>query len=175
VVAAAVSLVAAGGAADQSHRLAMWTAQNLLGSGTHVILSFLLMAVHRDVLTADPKQPRALMAGTSAALVGTGAGFFFLYYADRTAYAYTAAILFGVFGMHHMLAQHKGFWSLHGLRGSQAGLPWRTSPGPSMVAPCAVTPCVARSIPTARVRASKFPTPFCRVITTPLGLNTRAI
>jgi hypothetical protein len=123
LVAATVSLVAAGGTADQSHRLAMWTAQNLLGSGTHVILSFLLMAVHRDVLTADPKQPRALLAGSGAALVGTAAGFFFLYYADRLAYAYTAAILFGVFGMHHMLAQHKGFWSLHGLRASQAGLP----------------------------------------------------
>jgi hypothetical protein len=123
VVAATVSLVATAGTAVQSHRLAMWTAQNLLGSGTHVILSFLLMAVHRDVLTADPKQPRALIAGSGAALVGTGAGLFFLYYADRTAYAYTAAILFGVFGMHHMLAQHKGFWSLHGLRASQAGLP----------------------------------------------------
>ncbi len=123
VVTAAVSLVAAGGTADQSHRLAMWTAQNLLGSGTHVVLTFLLIAVHRDVLTADPKQPRALMAGTGAALVATGAGFFFLYYADKLAYAYSAAILFGVFGMHHMLAQHKGFWSLHGLRGSQAGLP----------------------------------------------------
>jgi hypothetical protein len=122
VVAAGVSLVVAGGAADQSHRLAMWTAQNLLGSGTHVILSFLLMAVHRDVLTADPKQPRALLAGSGAALVAAGAGFFFLYYADKLAYAYTAAILFGVFGMHHMLAQHKGFWSLHGLRGAQAGL-----------------------------------------------------
>jgi hypothetical protein len=126
-VAATVSLLATGGASAQSHRLAMWTAQNLLGSGTHVVLSFLLMAVHRDVLTADPRQPRALLAGSGAALVATGAGFFFLYYADRTAYAYTAAILFGVFGMHHMLAQHKGFWSLHGLRGSQAGLP-ATSP-----------------------------------------------
>jgi len=123
VVGATVSLLAAEGPGAQTHRLAMWTAQNLLGSGTHVVLSFLLMAVHRDVLTADPKQPRALLAGTSAALLATGVGFYFLYYADRLAYGYTAAILFGVFGMHHMLAQHKGFWSLHGLRGAQAGLP----------------------------------------------------
>ena len=59
--------------ADGAQRLAAWTAQNLLGNATHVVLTFLLFAVHRDVLTAAPGQPRQVLAGALAMLaVGTG-------------------------------------------------------------------------------------------------------
>ncbi|WP_199749725.1 hypothetical protein [Corallococcus sp. AB038B] len=53
-MAAVASAVLAPAAADNAHRLRGWTAQNLLGNATHVILTFLLFGVHRDVLTAVP-------------------------------------------------------------------------------------------------------------------------
>jgi hypothetical protein len=123
--AAAVSLSLARAPSEQVHRLAVWTAQNILGNGTHVVLTFLLFAVHRDVLTAERRQPRIILAGSLGTLA-VAAGFFLLSYADRAAHAYVVAITFAVFGMHHTLSQHKGFWSLHSLRGSQAGLPSTT-------------------------------------------------
>ncbi|MFP2925070.1 hypothetical protein ACLESO_07605 [Pyxidicoccus sp. 3LG] len=107
--------------ADGAHRLAAWTAQNLLGNATHVVLTFLLFAVHRDVLTSAPGQPRQVLAGTLA-MLAVGTGLFFSFYAERTAHTYAVAILFNVFGLHHTLSQHRGIWSLHGLRESDAGL-----------------------------------------------------
>ncbi|WP_002634102.1 hypothetical protein [Myxococcus hansupus] len=119
--AAAMGLLAPG-AAENAHRLSAWTAQNLLGNATHVILTFLLFAVHRDVLTAAPGQPRQVLAG-SLAMLGVGTVLFFTFYAERTAHTYGVAVLFNVFGTHHTLSQHRGIWSLHGLRASKAGLP----------------------------------------------------
>jgi len=104
-----------------ANRLAIWTAQYLLGNGPHVVLTFLLFAVHRDVLTAEPRQPRHVLLG-SLGMLGVGGLLFALYYADATGYAYVVGVLFNVFGPHHILSQCKGFWALHTLRGFQAGL-----------------------------------------------------
>jgi hypothetical protein len=117
----AASSVLAPASADGAHRLAAWTAQNLLGNATHVALTFLLFAVHRDVLTAAPGQPRMVLAGTLA-MLAVGTGLFFSFYAERTAHTYAVAVLFNVFGLHHTLSQHRGFWSLYGLREGEAGL-----------------------------------------------------
>ncbi|HSP78569.1 MAG TPA: hypothetical protein VLQ93_08580, partial [Myxococcaceae bacterium] len=78
---------------DTVNRMAIWTAQYLLGNGTHVVLTFLLFAVHRDVLTAEPRQPRLLLLG-SLAMFAVGALMFALYYADATAYAYVVGVIF---------------------------------------------------------------------------------
>ncbi|XXF80286.1 hypothetical protein P2318_11175 [Myxococcaceae bacterium GXIMD 01537] len=105
----------------KSHGLAVWTAQNILGNGTHVILTFLLFAVHRDVLTADPKQPKLVLLGCLLTL-GVGLAFFGLYYVNRDVHIYAMTVMFNILGLHHTLSQHRGFWSLHGLRAYQAGL-----------------------------------------------------
>lgn len=105
----------------KAHGLAVWTAQNILGNGTHVILTFLLFAVHRDVLTADPKQPRLILLGSLGTLA-IGVGFFFLYYVSRDAHKWALTVFFNVLALHHTLSQHRGFWSLHGLRAFQGGL-----------------------------------------------------
>jgi hypothetical protein len=103
------------------NRLAIWTAQYLLGNGTHVVLTFLLFAVHRDVLTAEPRQPRLVLLG-SLGMLAVGGLLFSLSFMDATGYAYVVAVLFNVFGLHHTLSQFKGFWALHTLRGHQAGV-----------------------------------------------------
>ncbi|WP_375757799.1 hypothetical protein [Corallococcus exercitus] len=121
LVAAFASTFFAPDAADNAHRLLGWTAQNLLGNATHVILTFLLFGVHRDVLTAAPRQPRTILAG-ALAMLAVGAALFFTFYADRSIHTFAVAVIFNVFGMHHTLSQHRGLWSLHGLRGGQAGL-----------------------------------------------------
>jgi hypothetical protein len=121
VLAWMVSTLLAAPVSGSANRLAIWTAQYLLGNGTHVVLTFLLFAVHRDVLTAEPRQPRHVLLG-SLGMLGVGALLFALYYADSTGYAYVVGVLFNVFGLHHILSQCKGFWALHTLRGFQAGL-----------------------------------------------------
>lgn len=121
-LAVAASTALSAPAADGAQRLAAWTAQNLLGNATHVVLTFLLFAVHRDVLTAAPGQPRLVLAG-ALAMLAVGTGFFFSFYADRTAHIYLVAVVFNVFGLHHTLSQHRGIWSLHGLREGDAGMP----------------------------------------------------
>lgn len=122
LVAAGASAFLSPGAADGAHRLLGWTAQNLLGNATHVVLTFLLFGVHRDVLTAAPNQPRTVLAG-AVAMLAVGAALFFTFYVDRSVHTFAVAVIFNVFGMHHTLSQHRGLWSLHGLRGGQEGLP----------------------------------------------------
>jgi hypothetical protein len=121
LVAAFASTALAPDSADTAHRLLGWTAQNLLGNATHVVLTFLLFGVHRDVLTAAPRQPRTIAAG-ALGMLAVGAALFFTYYADRSLHTFAVAVIFNVFGMHHTLSQHRGLWSLHGLRGGQEGL-----------------------------------------------------
>jgi hypothetical protein len=121
VGAAVVSSLVPSTAAAEVNRLTLWTAQNILGNGTHVVLTYLLFAVHRDVLTAEPQQPRAILAGTLA-MLGVGVAFIFTYYANKDAHVYLVSVVFNIFGLHHGLSQHKGFWALHTLRGHQAGL-----------------------------------------------------
>jgi hypothetical protein len=103
------------------NRMAIWTAQYILGNGTHVVLTFLLFAVHRDVLTAEPRQPRLVLLG-SLGMLALGGLMFSLYYVDARGYSIVVGVLFNVFGLHHTFSQCKGFWSLHQLRGHQAGL-----------------------------------------------------
>jgi hypothetical protein len=119
--AAGISALVGLQVADEVNRLAVWTAQNILGNGTHVVLTYLLFAVRRDVLTADPKQPRIILAGTLA-MLAVGAGFIATYHVNKDAHVYVVGVIFNVFGLHHTLSQHKGFWALHSLRGHQAGL-----------------------------------------------------
>src|SRR5438270_655621 len=45
---------------DAPNPFAIWTAQNVLGNGTHVVLTFLLLGVRKDVLRAAPNQGRAI-------------------------------------------------------------------------------------------------------------------
>ncbi|WP_223644509.1 hypothetical protein [Corallococcus sp. EGB] len=121
LVAAFASAFLAPASENTAHKLLGWTAQNILGNSTHVILTFLLFGVHRDVLTATPRQPHTILAGVLA-MLGVGAALFFTFYANRSIHTFAVAVIFNVFGMHHTLSQHRGLWSLHGLRGGQEGL-----------------------------------------------------
>ncbi|WNG46002.1 hypothetical protein F0U60_19210 [Archangium minus] len=122
VIAWMVSTALAQSVRGPVNRMAIWTAQYLLGNGTHVVLTFLLFAVHREVLTAEPRQPRQILLG-SLGMLGVAALMFSFYFVDSTGYVYVVGVLFNVFGLHHILSQCKGFWALHTLRGSQSGLP----------------------------------------------------
>jgi hypothetical protein len=103
------------------NRLAIWTAQNVLGNGTHVILTFLVFAMRPDTLHATKALPRqALMGIPLMAIVATG--LLTLYNWDKTAQLYATAVIFNIFGLHHVLSQSKGWWSLHHLRAREAGL-----------------------------------------------------
>ncbi len=121
VLAWALSTVFAEPVSGNVNRMAIWTAQYILGNGTHVVLTFLLFAVHRDVLTAEPRQPRLVLLG-SLGMLAVGGLLLSLYYVDAKGHAYVVAVLFNVFGLHHTFSQNRGFWSLHMLRGHQAGL-----------------------------------------------------
>ncbi len=122
-LAAAFAAVFAGEVADgPSQRLAVWTAQNILGNGTHVVLSFVLLAARRDVREASPGQLPRIAAG-SAAMLLVGLGFFALYATDTTARMFVIAALFNIFGLHHILSQSKGLWALHDLKARASGLP----------------------------------------------------
>lgn len=121
LLAWAASALVAPQVSGTANRLAIWTAQYLLGNGTHVVLTFLLFAVHRDVLTAEPRQPRLILLG-SLGMLGVGALLFSLYYVDATGYGIVVGVIFNIFGLHHILSQCKGFWALHTLRGFKAGI-----------------------------------------------------
>jgi hypothetical protein len=100
--------------------LAVWTSQFVLGNTTHVILTFLLLAVRRDVLHATPTQARTVVIGslvTFAAVFGLlrGVGALAPAWID-----FPLAVL-AIFGSHHRLSQAKGIWSLYNLRASTLG------------------------------------------------------
>ncbi len=105
-----------------ANRLAIWTAQNILGNATHVILTFLVFAVRPDTLKAIPEQPRQVLTGIPLMALGV-LGLFLLHQYDKTAQLYVTAVIFNVFGLHHVLSQSKGWWALHHLKGRHAGLP----------------------------------------------------
>lgn len=99
-----------------------WISQFVLGNSTHVILTFLLLGIRRDVLHATPKQATTVITGSvatfaiSIAALGTLAA-----YAPRWTEFGTAIVL--TFAVHHTLSQVKGIWSLYSLRGGKVGLP----------------------------------------------------
>ncbi|MFT3838246.1 MAG: hypothetical protein QM723_14785 [Myxococcaceae bacterium] len=104
-----------------ANRLAIWTAQNILGNATHVILTFLVFVVRPDTLKATPGQAPRVLAGIPV-MLGAGLLLFALHQYDKTAQLYVTGVVFNIFGTHHLLSQSKGWWSLHHLKGRQAGL-----------------------------------------------------
>lgn len=108
--------------AGPTQRLAVWTAQNILGNGTHVILTFLLFAVRPDTLTATPRQ-RTWVAIGVAVTTAVAFALFSLHWVDERARMLLTGVLFNVFGLHHLLSQSKGLWALHNLRGRQVDAP----------------------------------------------------
>ena len=107
--------------ASGAQRLAYWTAQNVLGNGPHVMLTFLLLFYRRDVLHADPSQGKKIALGGALMLL-VGAGLFWAWTWSPSANLALGAVIFNVFGLHHTLSQAKGFWSLHQLKERKAGI-----------------------------------------------------
>ncbi|MDB4997016.1 MAG: hypothetical protein JWM74_4448 [Myxococcaceae bacterium] len=108
--------------AREERAFATWVAQFILGNTTHVLLTFLLLGVRRDVLTATPRQAHIVIFGSLAACAVAFAFFW------ATSRSYPALIELGTavgltFATHHRLSQVKGIWSLYNLRGNQAKLP----------------------------------------------------
>jgi hypothetical protein len=122
---AMVTLVALGMAMragdTMSRSYAGWLAQFALGNSTHVILTFLLLGMRRDVLRATPGQATTVIVGSTATFI---ISFVFFWWTHRVAPHYedfaTAVVL--VFATHHSLSQAKGIWALYGMRASKSGL-----------------------------------------------------
>jgi len=99
-----------------------WISQFVLGNTSHVILTFLLLFVRRDMLDAAPNQRRIVVGGGLVALV---ASFGFLWTFARVLPTWgdfgTAIVV--IFASHHSLSQTKGIWSLYALRAGGLGLP----------------------------------------------------
>jgi hypothetical protein len=127
VLPAAVTLIAmllaarSGAGAGSERAYAAWLSQFVLGNSTHVILTFLLLGVRRDVLHATAGQARTVIAGSVLVFAGALAFFWtferaFPIWAD---FAFSIAL---VFATHHALSQAKGIWSLYNLRGKSLGI-----------------------------------------------------
>lgn len=106
---------------DASRAYAGWMSQFVLGNSTHVILTFLLLGLRRDVLRATPGQATTVIAGSTATF---GASFAFFWWSHRAMPMFedfaTAVVL--VFATHHTLSQAKGIWSLYAMRAAKSGL-----------------------------------------------------
>jgi len=121
VVALAV-LFNAGTARVNTQAYAGWIAQFVLGNSTHVILTFLLLGIRRDVLQATPRQATTVISGSLATFAIAVAALGALHaYAPLWTDFGTAVVL--TFAIHHTLSQVKGIWSLYSLRGGTVGLP----------------------------------------------------
>lgn len=107
--------------AADANRLARWTATNILGNGTHVILTFLMFQLRPETMRSTPTLRAQVYLGIFLmGLVSTG--FFLLHRWEPQASVYARALVFAIFGMHHTLSQNRGWWSLHNLRERTAGL-----------------------------------------------------
>lgn len=118
---ALVTLVAFGisGVGGDGPRLyAGWIAQFALGNSTHVILTFLLLGMRRDMLRATPGQAMTVIAGSSATFVASFAFFWWSHRAMPMFEDFATAVVL-VFATHHTLSQAKGIWSLYTLRSKQ--------------------------------------------------------
>jgi hypothetical protein len=121
-VIAGVVLFSGGGAGARVFGYWGWVAQYVFGNTTHVILTFLLLASKRDVLTAAPGQARVVIVGSILTFAATSSFF----YLCSQAYPQFSdlGIAFGlVFSLHHSMSQTKGLWSLYNLRAGQQGRP----------------------------------------------------
>jgi hypothetical protein len=115
VVAYAVQLSHGGGGRVVERMYATFVAQFVLGNTTHVILTFLLIALRRDLLAPVPGQKNILVFGSAGAFVVSLALFW------ATAITFPRWIDFGltigfIFAQHHRLSQVKGLWALYSLR-----------------------------------------------------------
>ncbi len=101
--------------------MAVWIAQFVAGNTSHVILTFLMLALRTDVLRATAGQARTVVVGslvTFALTVGI------LGSVGELAPNWSSFPLavFAIFGIHHRLSQAKGVWSLYNLRAGKLGL-----------------------------------------------------
>jgi hypothetical protein len=101
--------------------VAMWVTAFLLGNTTHVILTYLLLTVRRDMLHATEKQA-ATVLGASLAVFALS---LFLTRSTENDPIFRPLLEAATFVLatHHTLSQAKGFWALYGIRGSREGLP----------------------------------------------------
>jgi hypothetical protein len=98
-----------------------WATAFLLGNTSHVLLTFLLLGARRDMLHATDHQARNV---TLASLLVFASSLALMRWTENDLWTrplFEAVTV--VFATHHTLAQAKGFWSLYGLRGAQAGMP----------------------------------------------------
>jgi hypothetical protein len=100
---------------------AQWVTAFLLGNTTHVILTYLLLGVRRDMLHPTPRQAPTVIVGSLAVFAIA------VLLGRLTANDYMTRPLFEaatfVLATHHTLSQAKGFWALYGLTGGREGLP----------------------------------------------------
>ena len=98
-----------------------WIAQFILGNSTHVILTFLLLGVRREMLHATASHQKTITYGCAAVFLGASAGFYALQQTlpNWTDFALAIVVLLAT---HHTLSQTKGIWSLYGLRARSIGL-----------------------------------------------------
>ncbi|MFO0600148.1 MAG: hypothetical protein U0228_32870 [Myxococcaceae bacterium] len=106
---------------DEGNRLAMWTATNVLGNGTHVILTFLLFLLRPETMRSTPRLPGQVALGVFVTLA-VSSGFYGLHLIDPQYAVWARAVVFALFGTHHTLSQNRGWWSLYVARERSAGL-----------------------------------------------------
>lgn len=100
---------------------AMWVTAFLLGNTTHVILTYLLLGVRRDMLHATERQAATVIVGSL--IVFVVALLLARATADDPIFRPLLEAATFVLATHHTLSQAKGFWALYGLRASREGLP----------------------------------------------------
>ncbi len=106
---------------DTARLHAGWITAFLLGNTSHVLLTFLLLGARRDMLHATPTQARNVALASSIVFVVAMALMRLTQDDVWTRPFYETVTV--IFATHHTISQVKGFWSLYGLRGGQAGLP----------------------------------------------------
>jgi hypothetical protein len=108
--------------ASHETALAVWISQFVLGNTTHVVLTFLLLAVRRDVLCATPSQATLVIGGSVATFLVVWGLFRGVEAVAPNWVGFPLAVV-AVFGTHHRLSQAKGIWSLYNLRGAKLQFP----------------------------------------------------
>lgn len=105
-----------------SRAIGRWASQYVLFNGTHVILTFLLVGVRRELLHTTPTQARLLVGGSAVVFALC---FALLWYAGERAPQLNLLLSAGIhlLAAHHTLSQVKGLWALHGLKARVAGVP----------------------------------------------------
>jgi hypothetical protein len=114
--------------AQDSNRFAMWMATNVLGNGTHVVLTFLLFWFRPETMRSTPTLRAQVWLGVVVTLL-VSSGFYALHVWEPQAAIYARAVVFALFGTHHTLSQNRGYWSLYLGRERSAGLPFNEREG----------------------------------------------